>query len=591
MKQFDDLLEILSKDEQQLAAYSKDDSLIIKAGPGSGKTTVLTMKLAKITKEKVTFPRKVACITFSNEATNNLERKINSILGIAEKNYFVSTVHSFCLSQVINPFINLFNIGINRDFKIITNEQKEKIIRYIKRELKIADDKVNLLEMDKERTLLIDGLSEVKVENYELAKKVAIKYESYLIEKNLVDFISIVKHATYMIQNDAYVRKCLEARFPYVLIDEYQDLGKPLHEMILCLAKNTNIKIVAVGDPDQSIYGFNGASPEFFLELQHKTTFEVINLINNYRSEQKIIDASSKILNLSNKYVSKISTKKKSEINLIKCKRNFNDQLNHIVDVLVPNSIDKGIPLNEIAILLPNKYRINDMKATLIKKGIPFYVSNTGYSRTEFISWLENCAAWLLNERKIFFTDIFNQWVSIRGKNFSNSKEIIIEKTKLYKVLINSPINDNNNLLKWLKYLDDYLNFKKSLSSSRKEENIESIITLILFLKDKATEEISIKEFSNAGIRGDKISILTRHSSKGLEFEVVIVPLLEDGNLPSYKNVNNPEKMEEEKRMLFVCISRSKSMCYLLMSKKMLGYHKELSRFLKDFDFDHILDF
>lgn len=589
MKQFDDLLEVLSKDEQQLEAYLNDDSLVIKAGPGSGKTTLLTMKLAKLIKEKVRFPRKVACITFSNEATNNLERKIDSILDITEKNYFVSTVHSFCLSQVISPFINLVDIGVNKDFKIIANEEKEKIISCIKRELRIDDYKVNMLEMDKERTLLIDGLSEVKVENYELAKKIAIKYESYLIEKNLVDFISIVKHATDMIQNDAYVRKCLEARYPYILIDEYQDLGKPLHEMILCLSKNTNIKIVAVGDPNQSIYGFNGASPKFFLELQNKTTFKVINLVNNYRSEQGIVNASSKLLNLSEKYVSRLSRKGKSEINLIKCKQNFDDQLNYIVDVLVPESLGKGIPLNEIAILLPSRYQIADTKAILSKKEIPFYVSNTGYPRTEFISWLENCAAWLLNERKIFFTDLFNQWISVRGIHFANSKEAIMEKTKLYKVLVNSPINFD--LLEWLKYLNHGLKFKKSLSSSnRKEENIESIVKLILFLKDKKTEEISIKEFSNAGLQGNKVSVLTRHSSKGLEFEIVIVPLLEEGSLPFYKNLNNPEKLEEEKRMLFVCISRSKSICYLLMSKTISGYKKELSRFLVDFEFDHVLD-
>jgi len=111
-----------------------------------------------------------------------------------------------------------------------------------------------------------------------------------------------------------------------------------------------------------------------------------------------------------------------------------------------------------------------------------------------------------------------------------------------------------------------------------------------LSVKNGRDKTMSMEEFSISGIQGDRVALITRHSSKGLEFEVVIVPFLEDGSLPFYINFSNPKKMEEEKRVLFVCISRAKNTCYLLMSKRINGYNKTLSRFLTDFDFDQILD-
>ncbi|TWI56105.1 ATP-dependent helicase [Halalkalibacter nanhaiisediminis] len=590
MKKFEEVLQTISKDQQQLEAYENNNSLVIKAGPGSGKTTILSMKLAKLIKEQVKSPRKVACITFSNEATRNLERKIQTILEPTENNFYISTIHSFCLSQIIKPFLKLFNYGISEEFLIVTDEKKEKILSDIKEELDIPPDQVTLMEMDKERTLLIDGLSQIKIENYDLAKKVAMAYEEYLIKNNLVDFISIVKLSTHMIQNQKYIRQCLEARYPYILIDEYQDLGRPLHEMVLCLAKNTKIKIIAVGDSDQSIYGFNGAMPDFFEELKSINSFDVIELVNNYRSEKKIVDASSKMLNSPKKYISKVNSKKNAEINLIRCEQNHDDQLKHIVNNLIPNSQKNGVSYGEIAILLPSKNKIYEMINYLDTNNIPYYISNKEYARTEFIIWLENCMGWLLKSRDVLFKDLFEQWLSIKGVRTSNAKEIVREKTILYRVLTNS-ISNSKTMFEWLKYLHENFNFKQSLKESvRYTESIESFKALVVSVKRGRNINLSKEEFSSSGIQGDKVALLTRHSSKGLEFEVVIVPLVEDGSLPFYKNFNNPQRIEEEKRVLFVCLTRAKNTCYLLMSKRINGYPKNLSRFLQGFAFDKIID-
>lgn len=590
MKNFEEILKYIKQDPYQLAAYQNNNSLVIKAGPGSGKSTVLSLKLARLLKEKVQSPRKVACITFSNEATSSLERKVKNIVEPNERHYFISTIHSFCLSQILKPFVKLFNYGIKEDFRIISDIEKKDIVRKIKEQIGIPDKEVTLTEMDKERTYLISGLSQIQIENYDLALKVAVAYEKHLIKNNLVDFISIVKISTQMIQNESYIRKCLEARFPWILIDEYQDLVKPLHEMVLCLTKYTRIKMIAVGDPDQSIYGFNGAIPDFFEELVKKSSFDVIELRHNYRSEQKILDESSKVLNLQQKYISKAKVNKTAEINLIKCNRNQEDQYKYIVDNLIPNCIKNCIPYGEIAILLSSKEKLKNCMEHLISKNIPYYISNKEYPRTQLIIWLEDCMAWLIKTRNIHFQDIFKQWLSIKSYKPSHFNEINKEKTQLYRILIES-IKLSNNLLDWLKYIYINLEIKKSLQGSpRYSENFEGFKSLYVSVKKGDNVNLSMDEFSVSGIQGNKVALLTRHSSKGLEYEVIILPFVEDGSIPNFYNFQDEKKMEEEKRILFVCLTRAKTTCYLLMSKKMNGYPKKLSRFLDDFNFDTIVD-
>lgn len=125
-------LKMLENDLEQKIAYNSDKSIVIKAGPGSGKTNVLTLKMAKLLKEKVKFPRKVACITFSNEATKEIKERVNKLIDYDENNFFIGTIHSFCLSKILKPYIKLFDYGISKDFKIISKEDKKIGLKKLK---------------------------------------------------------------------------------------------------------------------------------------------------------------------------------------------------------------------------------------------------------------------------------------------------------------------------------------------------------------------------------------------------------------------------------------------------------------------------
>ncbi|AZV41531.1 DNA helicase [Peribacillus asahii] len=579
-------VKMLENDREQTIAYNSKGSIVIKAGPGSGKTNVLTLKMAKLLKEKIKFPRKVACITFSNEATKEIKERVQQLIDYDKNNSFIGTIHSFCLSQILKPYVKLFEYGINKDFKIISKEDKAKWIDEIKENLSISPDMLSITEIDKERTYMIEGDSQVSIEIFDIALRVAKAFEQRLLENNMVDFISMVKIATEMIQNEPYLRKCLEAKFPYILIDEYQDLGKPLHEMVLTLIQKTNIKIVVVGDPNQTIYGFNGAIPAYLLELENIEKFESVELKNNYRSHQKILDISSNTMNLpAGFFNAKKLVKKAPEINLIKLKGDHIAQYQYIADEIIPTCLEKGIEYSKIAILIRAKNKVKDCQKILEQNGIPHYVMVFDFNRGKFIRFLEDSAAWILNNRKIYFKDLFNEWITFKYDTAPSSKIVNEERIFLYLTLINSK-EHISNLVEWVKYIFINLDLKKNIvSSSRHIDDTKDLRAFVKFITENK-EKLDIEKFSNLGVQGDTVSLLTMHSSKGLEYEVVIMPAMEEGTFPFYR-VKESE-MEEEKRIFFVSLTRAESICYFLMSKSLSGYRKEPSRFIKDIDFTSI---
>ncbi|WEV17026.1 UvrD-helicase domain-containing protein [Clostridium perfringens D] len=242
MSYYQDKLDQIKRDLYQYSAYNTESSTVVIAGPGSGKTTVLTLKIMKLLKEMVKAPRGIACMTFSKEAAREFEDRLIKLGYKSRKNIFLGTVHSFCIKEVLGKFAHLYNYNIPLPIKIISDAEKKKLFSKVVNDLKFGNTNIKIEDMDKERTLNISGMSSVKIESYDIALKVAIEYEKLLYENGYLDYESIVKFSTILIQNEEYVRKCLSKKFPWILIDEYQDLGRPLHEMILTLFTNTNIK-------------------------------------------------------------------------------------------------------------------------------------------------------------------------------------------------------------------------------------------------------------------------------------------------------------------------------------------------------------
>ena len=327
MDLYTEKLNQIKKDKDQLGAYNSDTSMVVIAGPGSGKTTVLTLKIMHLLINKIRRPRGLACITYNKEAVKEITDRLNGFGYKKRHNVFLGTVHSFCIAEVIAPYADLYDYDISLPLKIISEKEKKELFDEVISELKLGGASIKIEDMDKERSMNINGISLVQVESYDVALKVSLEFEKKLKKVDKTDFVGIVRYATLLIQTKPYVRKCLEAKFPWILIDEYQDLGKPLHEMILSLFSMTNIKIFAVGDPDQSIYSFNGAIPEFLIELKENPKLKTIQLTTNYRSNQEIVDASVHALQQKNRtYKAGTRVNESADFHFITCEQDIEQQ-------------------------------------------------------------------------------------------------------------------------------------------------------------------------------------------------------------------------------------------------------------------------
>lgn len=283
MSYYTDKLEQVLSDPWQKTAYGTEDSTVVIAGPGSGKTTILTLKIMKLLNGHIKEPHGLACITFSKEAAREFEDRLNLLGYKKRRNVFLGTVHSFCISEILEKFADLYDCGLPSPIKIVPDKLSTKILNDIKKEMGIPTKKYKIEAINKERSLNINGISTIESKSDPTTKKIADEYEKRVIAAGYIDFAGVILYSTKLIQEQEYVRRCLSAKFPWIVIDEYQDLGRPLHEMILSLFTQTDIKIFAVGDPDQSIYGFAGAVPDYLMELYNREDTIPVELKNNYR--------------------------------------------------------------------------------------------------------------------------------------------------------------------------------------------------------------------------------------------------------------------------------------------------------------------
>ena len=576
-------LKQIMQDDQQYEAFRSLENTVVLAGPGSGKTTVLTLKIMKLLMEAIKSPRGLACVTYSNEAAKEFKKRLKD-LGLREReNVFLGTVHSLCIAEVIIPFSQLFpKYNIPLPLKIISAKKKNQLFQQVREELSISEKDLNITEMDSERSLNIAGKSKVNIPSYDIALKAAKLFEAKLRIAEYVDFNAIIQYATQLIQNEEYVRKCLEAKFSWVLVDEYQDLGRPLHEMILSMMSGTKSRFFVVGDPDQSIYGFNGAVPDYLLELNQLPNMHQIKLQTNYRSNQDIVDASEVALNPSEGRNYKAGTREneQAQLNFQECERDMIDQYYYVVNEVIPQHLELGIPLEEIAILVANKYQIKDLGEILDEERIPYYAVKHEFERTHIVTWLENCAIWLTDNEQISFESLFTFWkiFLIRHSVEISGSQLILEKRKLYDLLKMS-VDDGEKLVDWIQWMLKNAGMKQLLEKTDVyPDELENLESLIKVAREGMFSEFTLRQFSQLGKPVNQITVSTRHSSKGLEFETIVLLGMEEGSFPSYRS-KTERKMKEEHRIFFVCMSRAKSRCYLVKSRIQRGYFQKPSRF------------
>jgi DNA helicase-2/ATP-dependent DNA helicase PcrA len=567
MQSYQEAAEELRANAEQWRAFEQSGNVAILAGPGSGKTKLLTVKLARVVEEDVHLPRKVACITYNNECVAEIRRRLLGLGVNVDERAFLGTVHSFCLSQVIRPFAHLARLVVPNPLRIASDQLQQQVLQ----------DATNARGRGQSpdwfrpqfdcyrRNHLNRAAPEWSFADPELAD-VVTEYERRLHALGYWDFDDIIISAADVLRNHPTVRRILAAKYPVLFVDEYQDLGLPLHQIVQSLCFDTDVRLVAVGDPDQSIYGFTGAKPELLREVAGAAGVTAIRLRHNYRSGRKIVAAAEVVLQEARGYT--CGEGSNSEIETLQCAGLIDDQCVRAFSELVPRVMrDYGLRLGEIAVLYPNKNQGSAAAAYCNSNSIPYVRNDRGapYPRTRIVRWLEDAASWCVgkNSGPGVWKDLLGQIVGLlsSGRPIDSIAAQDI-KQRCARFLWKSR-STPARLREWLTEFRGL--FSSELSNMATESPDESgSITRLNELSETSMADYLVENFAFSGGSLDTLNLLTLHSAKGLEFGAVIIIGLDEGVFPTWNATTT--QIAENRRLFYVGITRAKRHVALVYS-------------------------
>ncbi len=607
-----DYLDNLNKAQKE-AVLHVDGPLLIVAGAGSGKTKVLTSRIAHIIKEKRAFPNQILSVTFTNKAAKEMQTRVSKILGSTATGLsWLGTFHSICV-KILRKHAKAVNL--NSNFTIIDTDDQIRLIKNI-----CKSENIDIKQLAPRFILaIIDRWKnkgyypfEVVVNNKDLYEKTILPlykiYQQKLIDLNSCDFGDLILHTVKILENYPDIRKIYSNNFKYILVDEYQDTNFIQSKWLNLLSEKHN-NLCCVGDDDQSIYSWRGAEIKNFLEFdQVYEDTKVIRLEQNYRSSQNILSVASNLISNNENRVGKTLTTTMEEGDLVKlnCFKNGKDEAIGISDEIEKN-IKKKFSFNNVAILVRAIFQTREFEERFLKIGMPYRIlgGTKFYERAE----IKDCVAYLrlihqekddlaferiVNNPKRSIGDTTLKLVHEFGKEnnlcLENAAKKMIEenlikpKTKIGLSFFLNSLNKWRNDLKIKKInhiklmqtvLDEsgysaMLKNKKDLDNESRLENIKELLTAMKEFDNLESflEHVSLATSIDQEWDGEKINMMTMHAAKGLEFDVVFLPGWEEGLFPHQKSIEEKGQngLEEERRLAYVGITRAKKRAIISFS-------------------------
>jgi len=546
----------------QWEAFQSTGNCVMLAGPGSGKTKTLTVKLARVLLEDVEPPRGIACITYNSECAGELIRRLDA-LGIQESsNVFIGTIHGFCLKHVLLPYSRLAHLKLPKQIAVAIPSEQDVLFEAALSNVIGANEFPGTwkVRFDKYRRTHLDrSHSSWRSDDHETADLIEA-YERMLRERGLIDFDDMVLIGLNLIETHQWVRDCVKAKFPVIAIDEYQDLGLPLHRIVLSLC-GTGVRLLAVGDPDQSIYGFAGAQPELLKELSELQDMQTVSLRFNYRSGQTIIDAAEAALGEHRGYETRAGYA--GTIDFYKCPEGLPQQATEICSEIIPNAVSRrnGRALGDVAVLYVDKNDGDVIAEQAQLHGIKFIRIDRGapYPKTRLIRWLETCAAWsaggwATGSPKLSVLVRF--WLNLNFSIATHKSQADL-RIKLVKFLFLERGPD--------KLLHDWLQkFRKSCLDEvlSTQPQLRDEFDALAKLSEASSSDARLIGFTVAAFGGqrgsrDHLNLITLHSAKGMEFDVVVLMGMDQGKLPSWAASTVAAK-REPRRLFYVGLTRAR---------------------------------
>ena len=598
-----DYLKNLNKAQKE-AVNTLDGPLLIVAGAGSGKTKVLTSRIANIIEEKKAFPNQILAVTFTNKAAKEMQNRVSKILGSTAVGLsWLGTFHSIC-AKLLRKHASAVNL--NSNFTIIDTDDQIRLIKNICKaeniDVKQLAPKYILAIIDKWKN---KGFypDEVKINSKDIYEKTILPiykiYQQKLKDLNSCDFGDLILHVVKIFENNNDIKEIYSKNFKYILVDEYQDTNFIQSKWLNLLAEK-NKNICCVGDDDQSIYSWRGAEIKNFLEFDqtyHNT--KVIRLEENYRSTQNILSVASNLISNNQNRVGKTLKAQMEEGELVNlnCFKNGKDEAIGVSDEI--EKIKKKYSLNNISILVRAIFQTREFEERFLKIGLPYRILGgiKFYERAE----IKDCVAYLriIHQEKddLAFERILNNPKRAIGDStlksiheYSKKNSICLEKSarkmlqenlikpkakigiKLFLDLLNKWRNEiiqkkitHVKLLQTVLDESGYsamLKNKKDLENENRLENIKELLSAMKEFDNLESflEHVALATSIDQDWEGEKVNMMTMHAAKGLEFEVVFLPGWEEGLFPHQKSIEEKGQngLEEERRLAYVGLTRAK---------------------------------
>lgn len=625
-------------ERQKEAVYQTDGPVLILAGAGSGKTRVLTHRIAYLIERCSVNPWNILAITFTNKAAGEMRERVDRLVGFGSESIWVSTFHSSCV-RILRRYID--RLGFDNHFTIYDTDDQKTVMKEICKRLEIDT------RMLKERTIL-SAISSAKNEyisplafeqnalgdyTAEKISKVYKEYQRVMRKNNALDFDDLLVKTVELFQNCPDVLESYQNRFRYIMVDEYQDTNTVQFELIrLLAAKNRNLCVV--GDDDQSIYKFRGANIRNILDFEQVyPEAKVIKLEQNYRSTQNVLDAANHVIRNNVGRKDKALWTDQGAGNPLHF-RQFDtayEESQFIAGDIRRKKTAAESDYGQCAVLYRTNAQARLLEEQFVLAGIPYHVVGgvNFYARKEikdllaYLKTVDNgkddvAVKRIINipkrgigaatiarvqdyadERQISFYDALreaDQILSI-GKSASKLKPFVTLIQSLRGKL------EYYGLKELLQDIIDTTGYVKALEESEEEdaegriENIDELMNKVIAYED-SHEEPSLSEFLEevalvADIDGvadedNRVLLMTLHSAKGLEFSQVYLAGMEDGIFPSYMTItsDDPEEIEEERRLAYVGITRAKEDLTLTCARARMirgeTQYNMVSRFLNE---------
>ncbi len=608
--------------QQKDAVLHTKGPLIVLAGAGSGKTKVITYRFFYLSSILKVPPTSILAMTFTNKAAEEMKERVKKLMGKNLKGLWIGTFHALS-NRILRKEIE--NLGFQRDFTIYDEDDSGNLIRSILKEFRIHEalykgiaSKINSLKAS-----LIgpkEFLTLTSEDSYgfdEKFSRVYVRYQDELKKNNALDFDDLLMYTVKLLEKHPRILNKYNNDLPYIMIDEFQDTNKAQYRLSRLLAgKHKNI--CAVGDDDQSIYRFRGADVNNILAFEKDfAKTKVIRLEQNYRSTQNILNAANGIIanNPTRKPKKLWSDRGKGEKIFYCITNNENEEARYIARSIRELYLKGKHSYGDFAVLYRINLQVRVLEDAMREHGLPYRVIGgvSFYKRKEIkdiISYLKvianpsdsinlkriiNCpprgigattVTRIENEAKKKDRTLFETMKQIASGNGAATalREKVSDFVKILTELISHHNDDDASKVLWQIFeKTGYLKWTE-------EERTANLMELINSAKGKSLQSFidtaSLSSSTDVAHRGDSVSFMTLHSAKGLEFPVVFIAGIEDGLLPHFHALKNPEELQEERRLFYVGMTRAQDLLILSTARKRKLYasvqKQESSRFLSE---------